>query len=97
MSERLKTACGGRISQHATRPTNRLYPFWNYFSVFVIDDPKLRSEVEAILIAAMPTVNNANPKLPTKAMPKGVQVLLRELRTKRAFAQPPLKRKRTKP
>jgi hypothetical protein len=53
--------------------------------------------VEAILIAAMPTVNNANPKLPTKAMPKGVQVLLRELRTKRAFAQPPLKRKRTKP
>ena len=92
-----KDSMRGRISQHATRPTNRLYPFWDYFSVFVIDNGKLRSEVEAILIAAMPTANNANPKLPTKGMPKDVQGLLRELRTKRAFAQPPLKHKTTKP
>jgi len=92
-----KDSMRGRISQHATRPTNRLYPFWNYFSVFVIDSPKLRSEVEAVLIAAMPTANNANPKLPTKAMPKEVQVLLRDLRTKRAFAEPVSKQKRTKP
>jgi hypothetical protein len=87
----------GRISQHATQPTNRLYPFWNYFSVFVIPDSKLRSQVEAILIAAMPTANNANPKLPTRGMPKEVKDLLRDLRTKRAFAEPVSKQNKKKP
>jgi len=53
----------------------------------VIEDPKLRSAVEGILIAAMPTANGANPKLPKERMPKEVRKLLRELRMKRAFGK----------
>src|SRR5690348_15472097 len=54
----------GRIWSHATDPISRLYHFWNFFSAFVVEDPALRSELEGVLIAAMPTANGANPKLP---------------------------------
>src|SRR5260370_18280646 len=70
----------GRISSHATNPTNRLYHLWDFFSAFVIKDEGLRSQVEGILIAAMPTANNANPKLTTHPMPAAGRNLLREIR-----------------
>ena len=86
----------GRIGQHATDPTQRRYLFWNYFSAFVINDPNLRSQVEGILIAAMPTANGANPTLPREKMPNDVKRLLRELRTTRAFTHLQVKGKRSK-
>jgi hypothetical protein len=53
-----------RLKQHALRPNARRYNFWNYFSAFAIDDDDHRDEVEAILIAAMPTAaNGMRPKL----------------------------------
>jgi hypothetical protein len=76
----------GRISQHATEPTQRRYHLWNYFSAFVIENADHRSDVEAILIAAMPTANSANPKLPKERTPEAVRKLFCELRAKRAFA-----------
>lgn len=51
----------GRISQHASDPTQRHYHLWNYFSAFVIEDSDQRSEVEAILIASMPSANSTRP------------------------------------
>jgi len=74
----------GRIGKHATDPTSRVYHFWNFFSAFVIKDARLRSQLEGVLIAAMPTANNANPKLPKEAMPDKVRDLLRELRLMKA-------------
>jgi hypothetical protein len=74
----------GRISQHATNPTDRLYHLWNFFSAFVIKNKRLTPQVEGILIAAMPTANNANPKLPTQRMPTKVRDLLREIRWAKA-------------
>ena len=44
-----------RLWLHAGSPGARYGNFWNYFSAFVIHDPKMRNEVEGILIAAMPT------------------------------------------
>ncbi len=79
----------GRITSHATNPTERLYHLWDFFSAFVIKDKRLRSQVEGILIAAMPTANNANPKLPRQPMPSTVRNLLREIRL--AKAQGPAK------
>lgn len=74
-----------RIWAHANQPGRRLYHFWNFFSAFVIDDPQLRTEVEGILIAAMPTANSANPKLPRERMPPEVRNLLREMRRNRVM------------
>ena len=74
-----------RIWAHANQPGKRLYLFWNFFSAFVINDPKLRTAVEGILIAAMPTANSANPKLPKERMPQPVRDLLREMRRNRVM------------
>lgn len=84
----------GRISSHATRPTARRYHLWNYFSAFHIEDKDDRADVEGILIAAMPTANSANPKLPKERTPRAVQKLFRELRTRKAFGTWPLRRTR---
>src|SRR5260370_25974346 len=51
-----------RLKTHAIKPNARYYNFWNYFSAFEIDDEDLRDKVEAILISAMPTANNAHPR-----------------------------------
>lgn len=50
-----------RLRQHALKPNTRYYNFWNYFSGFELgtDD---RGRIEAILISAMPTANNAHPR-----------------------------------
>jgi hypothetical protein len=58
------------------------YHFWNYFSAFVLPDAKHRDEVEAVLIAAMPTANNANPKIQKIPLPKNVTALMKKLRQK---------------
>jgi len=90
-----RTSMRGRIKTHATDPTQRRYHFWNYFSAFHIPEPDQRSDVEAILIAAMPTANSANPRLPKDRTPNEVRDLLRRLRAQRAFAPEPMKGRRS--
>jgi len=73
---------------HASSPGARYGNFWNYFSAFVIDDPKMRDEVEGILIAAMPTANSAKPKLRRAKFPLAVSQMVRRIR--KYQANPPL-------
>ena len=73
-----------RISTHATNPTSKRYHFWNFFSAFVIKNKRLMSQLEGVLIAAMPTANGASPKLPKQAMPLTVRKLLHEIRWAKA-------------
>jgi hypothetical protein len=68
-----------RLNAHA-RPQSRNYNFWNTFSAFAIKDRKGRDELEAILIAAMPTANSAKPKLNKMRMPADVVALMRKIR-----------------
>ncbi len=71
----------GRIFSHAQRPGSKYDLFWNYFSVFVVEDPKHRSEVEAMLIAAIPTANGAKPKLQNHPYPDAVRKVMRSAHT----------------
>jgi hypothetical protein len=74
-----------RLFFHAKRPEGRYYYFWNYFSVFVIKDPKDRTMVEGILIAAMPTANSAKPQaFDRHPMPPEVTNMMRDQREHRA-------------
>ena len=67
-----------RLWGHANVPGSRLYNFWTHFSVFVPEDPKRQNEIEAILIAAMPTTaNNARPSMNKVPFPKKATELLR--------------------
>ena len=68
-----------RLWQHANRPNDRYYNFWNYFSAFVIESDAV-DEIEGILIAAMPTANSASPKLPGERIPKAVAKAMHEIR-----------------
>jgi hypothetical protein len=69
-----------RLWLHAGSPGERYSNFWNYFSAFVIQDPKMRDEVEGILIAAMPTANSAKPKLKRATFPRVVSQMVRRIR-----------------
>jgi hypothetical protein len=70
-----------RLNSHARRPDGRYNGYWNYFSVFVIEDPGLRDAVESILIAAFPTAaNRSEPKIPRTRLPKRAVSILHELR-----------------
>jgi hypothetical protein len=69
-----------RIRKHASQPGSRYYNFWNFFSAFVIEDSKTRTELEGILIAAMPTANGVKPKLLKEKFPKSVMEMMREIR-----------------
>jgi hypothetical protein len=71
-----------RLHHHANKPTARYYHFWNYFSAFVVLNPKHRDEVEGVLIAAMPTANSATPKIKRIHLPKNVSQLMRKIRKK---------------
>jgi hypothetical protein len=51
-----------RIHDHANRPEDKHYNFWNFFSAFLVADQRHISEVEGILIAASPTENAAVPR-----------------------------------
>ena len=52
-----------RLWSHAIQPTSRYYNFWNYFSVFAVDDAKTQGRLEGILIAAMPPAKGAKPTM----------------------------------
>jgi hypothetical protein len=69
-----------RLWSHAGSPGARYGNFWNYFSAFVIHDPKMRDEIEGILIAAMPTANSAKPKLKRAKYPLVVSQMVRRIR-----------------
>ncbi len=73
-----------RLWSHAGSPGARYGNFWNYFSAFVIHDPKMRNEVEGILIAAMPTANSAKPKLKRAKFPLVVSQMVRRIRKHQA-------------
>jgi hypothetical protein len=71
-----------RLSQHGLRPDARRYNFWNYFSAFLISDPDQRDEVEAILIAAMPTANSSRPKFQRKKIDRQIAKLLNDIQSR---------------
>jgi hypothetical protein len=73
-----------RLWHHAEKPDSRYYQFWNYFSVFVVEDAKNRDEIEGILIAAMPTANGSKPKMKKQKYPAQVKILVRDIRRNRA-------------
>ena len=73
----------GRLWQHANVPGARYYNFWNFFSAFVVADPKERDRLEGILIASMPTANGVKPRLPKEKLPAVVRDLMRELRQRK--------------
>lgn len=77
-----------RLFSHARRPGSKYDLFWNYFSVFVVKEPEHRAQVEAMLIAAIPTANAAKPWLERQPYPDQVRRLLRTSRT-----IPPLRRR----
>ena len=82
-----------RLRRHATAPDSRYYNFWNFFSVFVIEDPQSRSEIEGLLIAAMPTANSMKPRLPREKFPDSVKKMVRKIR--RYHADPALFKPKT--
>jgi hypothetical protein len=73
-----------RLESHATKPASRYDYFWNFFSVFVIEDDELRNTVEGVLIAAMPTSNSARPSLDRHPTPPEITKLMRNIRRFRA-------------
>lgn len=70
----------GRLYNHARKPGSKYDLFWNYFSVFVVENPKHRDQIEALLIAAFPTANGAKPKLEKHPYPPAVRAVMRSKR-----------------
>ena len=69
-----------RVKTHALRPNARRYNFWNYFSTFEINDDDHRDEVEATLIAAMPTATNSSrPKIERMRVDRDLAKLVNEI------------------
>ena len=69
-----------RLWNHANQPGDRYYNFWNFFSVFTVAKKGHRDEVEGILIAAMPTANNASPHFSRIELPARIGRLLKRRR-----------------
>ncbi len=69
-----------RIYDHANKPKDRYYNFWNFFSAFVVSEEKLIDEVEGILIAAMPTDNSAIRRIKKIHLPNNVARKIRNQR-----------------
>lgn len=65
-----------RIKRHAVRPRDPYYNFWNFFSAFTVPQASHIDEVEAVLIAGMPSANRANPKIKRIQFPKEVGRIL---------------------
>ena len=74
-----------RLHDHANKSTDRYFHFWNYFSVFLVPDPRHIDEIEGILIASMATANRAVPRLEEIRLPSELGKILREARRKRLF------------
>jgi hypothetical protein len=62
-----------RIGTHATKAGGKYYNFWNYFSVFVVENSRFRNHLEGALIAAMPTANGARPKIKKAVLPPDIR------------------------
>lgn len=71
-----------RLRAHANTVGSLRGYFWNYFSAFLVKDPSHIDEVEAILIAGMPSVitNGAKPKIPRLPMNPATRKIMRDLR-----------------
>jgi hypothetical protein len=69
-----------RIYDHANITNDKLYNFWDFFSAFEVPKPADRDEIEAVLIAAMPTANSANPKIHPINLPRPVVTFLAKRR-----------------
>jgi hypothetical protein len=69
-----------RIHTHANKTTDRYFNFWNFFSAFLADQ-KYLSDIETVLIAAMPTANRSKPRVSSKIrIPKDMSAELRKIR-----------------
>jgi hypothetical protein len=68
-----------RLRSHAVNPKTRYYNFWTHFSAFAVPDTKGRNRLEAMLIAALPILNSAKPRL-VKDTPREVATLLKRIR-----------------
>lgn len=77
-----------RLYSHARRPGSKYDLFWNYFSVFVVENAKHRAEVEAMLIAAIPTANGARPRLERHPYPPIVRTVMRAKQKGKLLASP---------
>lgn len=64
-----------RLHDHANKSTDAYFNFWNFFSAFAVPRKHL-DEVEAILIAAMPTANSSNPRYKPIPLPKEIVRIL---------------------
>ena len=74
---------GPRIWEHANRPLDPYYNFWNMFSAFLVEEMYLDA-FEGMLIAAMPTGNSAVPRIPKIAIPRGIVDQLKRIRQHQA-------------
>lgn len=61
-----------RIYDHANAARDKYFNFWNFFSAFEVKKSRDRDEIEAVLIAAMPTANSANPRIQAIPIPRKV-------------------------
>ncbi len=74
------TVLWGRLHDHSNKVTDRYYAHWDYFSAFVLfhdakDVSTKLSELEAILIAAIPrAVNHSTPKFKPVQIPKSLRL-----------------------
>lgn len=68
-----------RLHDHANKSTDAYFNFWNSFSAFAVPRGHL-GEVEAILIAAMPTANSSKPWYKPVPLPKMIVKILAERR-----------------
>jgi len=70
-----------RLTQHAQNLNSRYHDGWDCFSAFLIGEEKHRMEIEAILIASMPTAaNGARPKIRREKLPADVVSRIKEIR-----------------
>jgi len=65
-----------RLWSHANQPGSKYYNFWNYFSVFAVEDVTIRGQIEGYLIAAMPTANGAEPRIRKAPLPAYIRKYL---------------------
>lgn len=61
-----------RIWDHANATRDKWYGFWTHFSAFIVKNADQRTEVESILIAAMPTANSAAPRITPMQLPREI-------------------------
>jgi hypothetical protein len=68
-----------RLHDHANKSSDKWYSLWNFFSAFEVPNQHV-DEVEAILIAAIPTANSARPSIPPVELPREIRRTLAERR-----------------